>query len=515
VAWTEDGKGFYYNRLDEPEPGKQFQATNRNHRVCYYRVGTGQDRDELEYRRPDHPEWTVASPVTPGDRYLLLVVREADDDRMRILYKDLTKPDGEFVELIDRFEHQFHFVGNDGPVFYFMTNRDAPRRRLVAIDTRNPAPKDWKEIIPEGKETLIDVGFVGDCFLAISLKHASTRVRVYTRGGEHVRDVELPAIGTASGFVGRKEDPETFYTFSSFAAPPTVYRYDVPTGKSTPLRKPKVAFDPGDDEVKQVFYRSKDGTRVPMFISHRRGVKLDGSTPTLLYGYGGYGFSLKPWFSVSALAWMEAGGVYAVANIRGGGEYGEGWHQAATRLKRQNAFDDFIAAAEWLIDNKYTRTEKLAIEGGSNGGLLVAAVLTQRPDLFGACLCEVPLTDMLRFHKFVEGGAAVTEFGSPDDPKEFRALLAYSPYHTVRKGNRYPATLVTTGDTDDRAVPLHSFKFVAALQYAQAGPAPILLRVEERGGHGDVGKPTAKQIEERTDQFVFLAQSLRMKWARP
>ncbi len=513
VAWTEDGKGFYYNRFDEPKPGTQFQAVNRNQKAYYHHVGTGQDQDAMVYQSPDHPEWKFATPVTPDGRYVIVVVREADDDRHRIFYKDLTNPDGPFVALIDRFEHQFHFIGNDGPVFYFMTNNAAPRRRLIAIDTHKPGPKDWKEIIPEGKETLIDVGFVGDRFLAISLKDASTRVRVYTRGGEYVRDVELPAIGTASGFDGRREDAETYYSFSSFATPPTVYRYDVATGTSTPLRKSNVAFDPDDYEVTQVFYCSKDGTRVPMFVSHKRGVKLDGSNPTLLYGYGGFGFALKPWFSVSALAWMEGGGVYAVPNLRGGGEYGVAWHEAGTKLKRQNVFDDFIAAAEWLIDNKYTRAEKLAAEGGSNGGLLVAAVLTQRPDLFGACLPEVPLTDMLRFPKFTEGQDAITEFGSPADPQEFRALLAYSPYHNAKKGTDYPPTLVTTGDTDDRVAPLHSFKFVAALQHAQASPAPVLLRVEERGGHGG-DKPTTKRIEEVTDQFVFLAQSLRFKWTR-
>ena len=323
--------------------------------------------------------------------------------------------------------------------------------------------------------------------------------------------MELPAIGTASGFGGRPEDAETFYSFSSFATPPTVYRYDMATGKSTPLRKPKVAFDPDDYEVKQVFYASKDGTRVPMFITHKRGIKLDGTNPTLLYGYGGFGFSLKPWFSVSAMAWMEAGGVYAVPNLRGGGEYGDEWHQAGTRLKRQNVFDDFIAAAEWLIDKKYTRSEKLAIEGGEQrraarrGGADAAAGPVRGVSVRGAADGHAPIPQV---HG---GGGAITEFGSPDDPKEFQALFAYSPYHNVKKGTRYPPTLVTTGDTDDRVVPLHSFKFAAALQHAQAGPAPVLLRVEERGGHGG-GKPTAKRIEEVTDQFVFLAQNLQFKW---
>ncbi len=482
VAWTDDGKGFYYNRFNEPTPETQFQESNLNQRVYYHRIGTAQDKDVLVFQRPDHPEWKVASPVTPDGRYLILVVREADDDRHRILYKDLTTPEDPFVELIGCFEHQFHFIGNDGPVFYFMTNHFAPRRRLIAIDTATPDVKHWKEIIPEGEETLIEVGFVGECFLAICLKDANTKVRVYKRDGNYLRDVELPAIGTATGFVGRPEDAETFYSFSSFTTPPTIYRYNVATGKNTPLRKPKVAFDPNDYEVKQVFYFSKDGTRVPMFISHKRGLKLDGSNPTLLYGYGGFGFALKPWFSMSAQAWMEMGGVFAVPNIRGGGEYGMAWHESGMKQKRQNVFDDFIAAAEWLIDHKYTRTDKLAIQGGSNGGLLVAAVLTQRPSLFGACLPEVPMTDMLRFPKSTNGHDAIPEFGSPVEPKEFQALVAYSPYHNVKQGTKYPPTLVTTGDTDDRVAPSHSFKFVAALQQAQAGPAAVLLQSRNTAG---------------------------------
>jgi prolyl oligopeptidase len=510
VAWTDDGKGFYYNRFAEPTTQAELRGNNADHRIYYHHVETAQDQDELIYRWPDHPEWKSAPLVSPDGHYLILVVREADDDRHRILYKDITKTGAPFIELIDDFQHQFHFIGNDGPVFYFMTDNAAPRRRLVAIDTRKPSSQDWKEIIPEGKGTLINVGFVGERLFAISLKDVSTRVRVYLRNGDYVRDVELPAIGTASGFGGRPSDAETCYSFTSFATPPIIYRYNVATGKSTVFRKPKLDFDPADYEVKQVFYDTKDGTRIPMFVSHKRGLKLDGSNPTLLYGYGGFGFSLKPWFSVSALAWMEMGGVYAVPNLRGGGEYGAAWHEAGMKLKRQNVFDDFIAAAEWLINHKYTRCEKLAIEGGSNGGLLVAAALTQRPDLFGACLPEVPLTDMLRFHKFTNGQDAIVEFGSPDDSQEFAALRKYSPYHNVTRGTRYPATLVTTADTDDRVAPLHSFKLVAALQYAQGGPKPILLRVEKRAGHGG-DKPTSKRIEEVADQFVFLFHNLQIK----
>ncbi|MBX3444967.1 MAG: S9 family peptidase [Planctomyces sp.] len=512
VAWTDDGAGFFYNRYDAPAAETRFQASNLNQRVCYHRLGDLQEQDALVYQRPDHPDWKFANLVTPDGRYLILVVREADDDRHRILYQDLTKSDGRFIELIDRFEHQFHFIGNDGPVFYFMTNQAAPRRRLIAIDARQPEPEHWQEIIAEGKETLIDIGFVGERFLAVSLEDANTRVRVYTRNGDYERELNLPAIGTAFGFGGRREDAETFYSFSSFTTPSTVYRYDIASGRSAPLRKPEIGFDPQDYDVKQVFFTSRDGTRVPMFISHKKGVRRDGSNPTLLYGYGGFGFSLKPWFSVSALAWMEAGGVYAVPNLRGGGEYGAEWHLAGMKLKRQNVFDDFIAAAEFLIDQQYTRSDKLAIEGGSNGGLLVAAVLIQRPDLFGACLPEVPLTDMLRYPRFTNGQDAVPEFGSPDDAEEFQALLAYSPYHNIRTGSRYPPTLLTTGDTDDRVHPLHSFKFAAALQHAQSGPSPVLLRVEVRGGHGG-DKPAAKRIEEVTDQFVFLTQALQFQWS--
>ncbi len=511
VQWTKDGKGFYYNRFEQPRPETKFQEFSLNQKIYYHRVGTEQDKDLLVYHRPDHPEWRFVSVLARDERYLIIVMREADDDRMRIAYKELSTPDKPFVDLIDRFEHQFSFIGNDGPVFYFLTTHSAPRRRLIAIDIDNPTPHNWWEIIPEGEETLFDIGCVGGHFLAVSFSDASTRVRVYTQDGEHVRNVDLPTIGTAAGFGGWPEDTETFYSFSSFTTPRTVYRYNVATGESTPIQQPKLTFNPDDYEVKQIFYQSKDGTRVPMFVSHKRGLDLDEPNPTLLYGYGGYGFVLKPWFSMSAMAWMEAGGVYAVPNIRGGGEYGVEWHEAGTRTKRQNVFDDFIAAAQWLIDNNYTLPEKLAIHGDSNGGLLVATVLTQRPELFGACLCGVPLTDMLRFSLYADGGWAFTEFGSPDDPDEFQALFDYSPYHNVKPGTPYPPTLVTTGDTDDRAVPLHSFKFVAALQHAQAGLAPVLLRVEHRGGHGG-NKPTAKRIEEVTDEFVFLARSLNMKW---
>jgi len=333
---------------------------------------------------------------------------------------------------------------------------------------------------------------------------------LFTLDGRLVREVQFPGIGSARGFGGRRSDTETFYSFSSFATPPSIYRYDLLTGESRLLRQAKVKFRPEDYEVQQIFYRSKDGTRVPMFLAHRKGLKRDGSNPTLLYGYGGFNISITPSFSVGRLAWMEMGGVLAVANIRGGGEYGEAWHQAGTKLKKQNVFDDFIAAAQWLIANRITRPDKLAVQGGSNGGLLVGAVMTQRPDLFGACLPAVGVMDMLRFHKFTEGRLWVDDYGSADNPEEFKALYAYSPYHNIKPGTRYPATLVTTADTDDRVVPGHSFKFAAALQAAQAGTAPILIRITTRAGHG-AGKPTLMRIEETADDWAFLVKTLGMK----
>jgi prolyl oligopeptidase len=332
---------------------------------------------------------------------------------------------------------------------------------------------------------------------------------MFSLDGEFIREVEFPGLGTASGFGGKRTDTETFYSFSSFATPPSIYRYDLLTGKSTLLRQAQVKFNPADYEVQQVFYQSKDGTRVPMFLTHKKGMKRDGSNPTLLYGYGGFNIPLTPQFSVSRLQWLEMGGVLAVANLRGGGEYGKEWHQAGTKLQKQNVFDDFIAAAEYLIAQKYTRPDKLAIQGGSNGGLLVGAVMTQRPELFGACLPAVGVMDMLRFHHFTAGRFWVDDYGSSDDPEQFKALLAYSPYHNLKPGTRYPATLVTTADTDDRVVPGHSFKFIAMLQHCQAGPAPVLARIETRAGHG-AGKPTAKLIEEVADQWAFLVANLTM-----
>jgi len=507
ASWTKDGTGFYYGRFPEPKAGEDLKGANYHQKLYFHKVGTPQSDDALVYERPDEKEWQFHGDVTDDGKYLVVTVSKGTDNKYRILYQDLGKKDAKPVELIDNFEHEYAFIDNDGPVFWFKTDHDAPRGRVIAIDTREPSPDRWREVVPQAAETLGDVHLVGDRFLAAYLKDAHTRVKVFDVGGRHLRDVEFPGLGTAAGFSGKRKDKETFYSFTSFTTPTTVYRYEVASGTSEVFRKPKVDFDPDRYETKQIFYTSKDGTKVPMFLSHKKGLTLDGKNPTYLYGYGGFNIPLTPTFSPANLVWMELGGVFAVPNLRGGGEYGEEWHKAGTKLKKQNVFDDFLAAAGWLIDHKYTSTPKLAIGGGSNGGLLVGACLTQRPDLFGAALPAVGVMDMLRFHKFTIGWAWVDDFGSADHPEQFRALHAYSPLHNLKPGTHYPATMVTTADHDDRVVPAHSFKFAAALQAAQGGDAPVLIRIETKAGHG-AGKPTAKLIEEAADRWAFLVKTL-------
>jgi prolyl oligopeptidase len=512
TSWTKDGRGFFYSRYPEPKAGQQFQALSYNMMLYYHRVGTPQADDVLVYRRPDEPEWGFSPQVSEDGRWLIVTVEKGTDPRYRIMYRDLAEPYGGLIDLVADFDSEYSFVGNDGPVFYFKTDYKAPRGRLIAIDARKPDRKEWKEIVPEAKENLRHVTFVGNLFVTSYLKDAKTQVKLYEPDGSLLREVEFPGIGSVTGFEGRRADTETFYSFGSFAAPPSIYRYDLVTGRSTLFRRAKVRFNPDDYEVKQVFYGSKDGTRVPMFVTAKKGVKVDGSNPTLLYGYGGFDIPMTPTFSPARVAWLELGGVFAVPNLRGGGEYGQEWHKAGTRQHKQNVFDDFIAAAEYLIKQGYTRTDRLAIEGRSNGGLLVGAVMTQRPDLFGACLPAVGVMDMLRFHKFTAGRFWTDDYGCADIPEEFPALYAYSPYHALLKNGKksYPATLVTTADTDDRVVPGHSFKFAAALQEMQSGGAPVLIRIETRAGHG-AGKPTAKQIEETADELAFLVKNLGMK----
>ncbi|MFN6470251.1 MAG: prolyl oligopeptidase family serine peptidase [Nostoc sp. SerVER01] len=510
ASWTHDRQGFFYSRYDEPNEKTRLEDVNYYQKLYYHQLGKPQSEDVLIYHRPDQKEWGFSGDVTEDGRYLIISVWLGTDSKNLVFYKDLTNLDAEVVELINEFEANYSFIDNDGSVFYFRTDLNAPRGRLIAIDTNKPAPESWQEIIPQSAETLESVGILNNQLVADYLKDAHTQIKIFDFKGEFIREVELPGLGSAGGFGGKRYDTETFYNFTSFTIPGTIYRYDMVTGKSEVFREPKVDFNPDDYQTKQVFYHSKDGTKVPMFISHKKGIKLDGNNPTYLYAYGGFNVSMTPGFSVSLLVWMEMGGVYAMPNLRGGGEYGEEWHQAGMKEKKQNVFDDFIAAAEWLIANKYTKTEKLAIAGGSNGGLLVGACMTQRPDLFGAALPAVGVMDMLRFDKFTIGWAWTAEYGSPDNPEEFPALYAYSPLHNLKPDTAYPATLITTADHDDRVVPAHSFKFAAALQANHTGDAPVLIRIETKAGHG-AGKPTAKIIEEAADKWAFLVRTLNLE----
>lgn len=501
VSWTTDNKGFFYCRYDEPKEDV-YQAQNFFQKVCYHRAGTPQPDDRLVYERPDQKEWNFDIVVSDDGSYLIIQVWTGSTQNNLVFYKDLRNRGGPFVELIANFEARYYFAGNDGSLFFFHTDADAPRGRVIGIDTLRPTKEFWREIVPQTAYAIEQVQMVGDSIIVRYLRDAHSRVKIFEISGKFVRDLELPGFGTATGFAGRRDDPETFFDFSAFTTPACVYHYNVATGARRLFHQPRLLFDPAEYETSQIFYSSKDGTSVPMFITHKGGLKLDGQNPSELYGYGGFNVSVTPAFSVARLVWMEMGGVFAVANIRGGGEYGEEWHQAGIKSRRQNCFDDFIAAAEWLIANKITSTPKLVIGGRSNGGLLVGACIMQRPDLFGAAVPGVGVMDMLRFHKFTIGWSWVSDYGSPDDPEDFKYLFAYSPYHNIRKGTAYPATLVVTGDHDDRVVPGHSYKFAAALQAAQSGPAPVLIRIDVRGGHG-MGKPITKLIDEWTDILSF------------
>lgn len=509
AAWTEDNQGFFYSRYDEPNEATKLEDVNYFQKLYYHQLGKPQSEDMLVYHRPDQKEWGFNGGVSEDGRYLIISVSLGTDPKNLVFYQDLTDPAAQVVELISEFEADFSFIDNDGTVFWFQTDLDAPRSRVIAIDTSNPSRGFWQEIIPQAAETLEGVGLLNNQFVASYLKDAHTQIKIFDLNGTFVREVNLPGIGSAGGFGGKRYDTETFYSFTSFTTPATIYRYDMTSDESTIFRQPQVDFNPTDYETKQVFYNSKDGTQVPMFISYKKGIQLDGNNPTCLYGYGGFGVSLTPSFSVDKVVWMKMGGVYAVPNLRGGGEYGEEWHQAGTKLNKQNVFDDFIAAAEWLIANKYTSPAKLAIFGGSNGGLLVGACMTQRPDLFAAALPAVGVMDMLRFHKFTIGWAWASDYGSADNLEEFNALYAYSPLHNLKPGTSYPATMITTADHDDRVVPAHSFKFAAALQAAHIGSAPVLIRIETNAGHG-AGKPTTKFIEEMADRWAFLVSTLNI-----
>lgn len=509
ASWAVDGKGFFYSRYDAPVEGSDFKSQNYFHKLYFHKLGEPQSTDRLVYQRPDHKEWLFNGEVSDDGRYLVITVSQGTQVENAIFYQDLSIPESPVIELLSAIDAEYLFLGNDGTRFYFRTDLDAPLGRVITIDLSHPARPAWQELIPQSLDALDFANLTGDQFFVGYLHAAHSLVKVFSLAGELLRQVELPGIGSAGGFSGSRQVQDAFYLYTSFTDPGTIYHYNLETGQSTVFRQPAVGFSPQDYVTDQVFYPSKDGTAIPMFLVHKKGMPRDGKNPTILYGYGGFNISVTPVFSVPWLVWMEMGGLVAVANLRGGGEYGKAWHEAGMKLCKQNVFDDFIAAAEWLIESRYTRTSRLAIMGRSNGGLLVGACMTQRPDLFGACLPAVGVLDMLRFQKFTIGWAWVSDYGSVDDSAEFRALLAYSPYHNLKPGTAYPATLVTTGDHDDRVFPAHSFKFTAALQAAQAGPAPVLIRVETRAGHG-AGKPTTKQIEESADKLAFLVKVLEI-----
>ena len=512
ASWRKDGSGFYYSRYEAPKEGGALTGVNNNHMLCFHKLGTPQTADVLVYQRPDQPEWYLGGSVTDDGRWLVVTAGKGTNPESSLFLQDLSKPGSPVEPFLDKMDASYGIVDNEGDRFFVSTNQGAPRNRLVAIRKGQTDPAQWTELIPQakGKDVLESVSLVGGRFVATWMRDAHSAIEFYDLKGKKTGALALPALGTAGGFGGRREDTETFYTFGSFTYPGTIFRLDLKTGQSSVFRTPKVAFKPADYEVKQVFYPSKDGTKVPMFLVHKKGLKLDGQNPTLLYGYGGFNVPLTPGFSVSRMVWLEMGGVYAMANLRGGGEYGLEWYDAGRKDKKQNVFDDFIAAAEWLIAHKVTSTPKLAINGGSNGGLLVGACLTQRPDLFGAAVPEVGVMDMLRFHKFTLGWGWKSDYGSSETKEGFDTLMKYSPLHTIKPGAKYPPTLVTTGDHDDRVVPAHSHKFTATLQAAQGGPAPVLTRIEVSAGHG-AGKPTAKAIAERADVLAFLVKNLGMK----
>lgn len=505
LAWV-GNEGFLYSRFPQPQDGQAFQARNYNQAIYFHRIGTPQSADELVYATPDHPDYGHAAEVTSDGRYVVITSSIGTDARYEVHVIDLKqrrRQGWKARALVSGFENDWRLVDGLGSTLWFVTNKDAPRFRLVSVDLAKPGTQ-WRELVAEQPETLQQGNVIGNKLVLSYLKDATTRAIVHDLDGKPARAITLNGIGTASGFRGRPGDPETFYSFTSFNQPPAVYRMDLATGETRPFAEPKLTFRPADYDVDQVFYTSKDGTRVPMFVVRRKDL-VGKALPTLLYGYGGFDISLTPGFSATRMAWLEAGGAFALANLRGGGEYGKEWHDAGRRANKQNVFDDFIAAGEFLIAQGITAKGGLAVQGGSNGGLLVGAVVNQRPDLFAAANAAVGVMDMLRFDRFTAGRYWVDDYGYPDREADFRILRSYSPYHNIRSGASYPAMLVTTADTDDRVVPGHSFKYAAALQAARVGDRPHLIRIETRAGHGS-GRPTDKVIEEGADVLSFLGQ---------
>lgn len=507
LSWKDDG--FHYSRYDAPSEENKLSKKNEFHKVYYHKVGTPQADDQLVYVDKEHPLRNAGVGLTEDERFIILGTTEGTSGR-EVWYWDTKDASQQaFKLLVKGFDFDPSVIENVGDQLLVRTNQDAPNYKVVLIDPKRPEKENWKTVIPEQPEVLQGVGTAGGKLFASYLKDASTRIVQYDTKGTLERNITLPGIGTAGGFGGKVEDQEFFYTFTSFIAPPTIYKYDIRSGTSEIFRKTEVKFNPADYETKQVFFSSKDGTKVPVFLSYKKGLQLNGQNPVLLYGYGGFNIPMTPGFSVSNLFFMEQGGIYAVVNLRGGSEYGEAWHKAGMLEKKQNVFDDFIGAAEYLVKEKYTNPQKLAIRGGSNGGLLVGACMTQRPELFKVALPAVGVMDMLRYQKFTIGWAWVVEYGSSEKADQFPYLIRYSPLHNLKKGTHYPATLVTTADHDDRVVPAHSFKFAATLQAAHEGANPVLIRVETQAGHG-AGKPTSKLIDEATDIWAFTMYNLGM-----
>jgi prolyl oligopeptidase len=513
ATWRKDSSGFYYCRYDPPKEGTTLTAVNKHQKVYFHALGTSQEADTLVFERPDHPEWRFLSDITEDGRFLILNQLEGTGAKTRIFIQDLRARDSKVVPFLDKFDAAYAVSGNDGDTFYVDTNKDAPRSRLVAIKLDAPDPSSWTTIIPEapGRDVMRSATLVGSHLIVDWHTNVHSQLKVYDLHGTFEREIELPTLGSVTNITAKRAGHEVFYAFGSYTYPTTIFRYDVEAKTNTIFKQPKVAFTPSDFETKLVFYPSKDGTQIPMFLTYKKGLVRNGQNPTYLHGYGGFRASVSPVLTPYSIAWMEMGGINAEPALRGGYEYGTAWYDAGHGKQKQNVFDDFIAAAEYLIAERYTSTPKLAILGASNGGLLIDACLTQRPDLFGAAVPQVGIADMLRFHKFTIGTAWKAEFGSAETKDGFETLIKYSPLHHIKPGTHYPPTLITTGDHDDRVVPAHSFKFAATLQAAQAGDAPVLIRIDTNAGHGSTGtKGTSKAIEERADIFAFLIQNLHL-----
>ncbi len=513
ATFRKDSSGFYYTAYDPPKSEEALKAANQYQKLYFHRLGTPQSADQLVYTRTDDPQWFVGAVVTDDGHYLVIQANHGDEVQNTVLVQDLTVPNAPIVPVIPKPTFVYNVIGNVGSKFFIQTDDGAARYRVIAVDVAHLGPAHtggdpWQTIVPESKDTIDGASLVGGQLIVSYLKDAHSAVRRFGLDGKPAGDVNLDGLGTVSGFRGRITDTDTYYSYSSFTVPPSVYRLDVKSGKTLLWKTPKLdGFTPADFDTTQVFYSSKDGTRVPMFIVARKGTKLDGSNPTILYGYGGFNISEDPAFSPSVAGWIQLGGVFALANLRGGGEYGRAWHEAGMKTHKQNVFDDFTAAAQYLIAQKWSNPRRLAIRGGSNGGLLVGATLEQHPELFAAAIPQVGVMDMLRFRDFTVGKGWESDYGTVDNQDEFQAMLKYSPLQNVKPNANYPPTLVTTGDHDDRVFPAHSFKFTAAMQHADPNGNPILIRIETRAGHGQ-GKPTAKQIEEMADIYAFARHAM-------